>query len=154
MFIYKAFFEQGSRAPDQKELVAWLKFYLSSRWQFNEQKMSCLMTKPTKWHVQTVKIQISLGFCPVWSESSLSTWRNLGSLATHWMHSKDSDQTGRMPRLIWIFAGCSHFVDFVMRWLKSVFHLTGKRRPEEDIKELNQKNKITKDMVGFLFCKS
>ena len=42
---------------------------------------------------------------PVWSESSLSAWRNLGSLATHWAHSEDSDQTGRMPRLIWVFAG-------------------------------------------------
>ena len=42
---------------------------------------------------------------PVWSESSLSAWRNLGSLATHRAHSEDSDQTGRMPRLIWVFAG-------------------------------------------------
>ena len=42
---------------------------------------------------------------PVWSESSLSAWRKLGSLATHWAHSEDSDQTGRMPRLIWVFAG-------------------------------------------------
>ena len=40
----------------------------------------------------------------VWSESSLSTWRNLGPSATHWVHSEDSDQTGRMPRLIWVFA--------------------------------------------------
>ena len=49
--------------------------------------------------------QISLGIRPVWSESSLSAWRKLGSLATHWVHSKDSEQTGRMPRLIWVFAG-------------------------------------------------
>ena len=26
---------------------------------------------------------------PVWSESSLSAWRKLGSLTTHWAHSKD-----------------------------------------------------------------
>ena len=25
--------------------------------------------------------------------------------ATHWAHSEDSDKTGRMPRLIWVFAG-------------------------------------------------
>ena len=37
-------------------------------------------------------------------QSSLSAWRKLGSLATHWAHSEDSDQTGRMPRLIWVFA--------------------------------------------------
>ena len=32
--------------------------------------------------------QISLGIRPVWSESSLSAWRNLGPLATHWAHGK------------------------------------------------------------------
>ena len=63
------------------------------------------MTKPTKWHVRPGKTLISLDIRPVWSETSLSTWRKLGSLATHWAHSKDSDQTGRMPRLIWVFAG-------------------------------------------------
>ena len=51
------------------------------------------------------KTQISLGIRPVSSESSLSSWINLGSLATHWMHSEDSNQTGWMPRLIWVFAG-------------------------------------------------
>ena len=55
--------------------------------------------------VRPAKTQISLGICPVWSESSLSTWRKLGSLATHWVHSEDSDQTRQMPRLIWVFAG-------------------------------------------------
>ena len=45
------------------------------------------MTKPTKWHVHPGKTQISLGIHPVWSESSLSAWRKLGSLATHWVHS-------------------------------------------------------------------
>ena len=68
-------------------------------------QMSRLTTKPTKWHVRPAKTQISLGIHPVWSESSLSAWRKLGSLATHWAHSEDSDQTGRMPRLIWVFTG-------------------------------------------------
>ena len=66
--------------------------------------MSRLMTKPTKWHVRPAKTQISLGIRPVWSESSLSAGRKCGSLATHWAHSDDSDQTGRMPRLMWVFA--------------------------------------------------
>ena len=79
--------------------------------------MSCFMTKPTKWPVPPAKTQISLR--PVWSESSQSTWRKVGSLPTHWVHSEDSDQTGRMPRLIWAFAGrTDHFVGFVMRRLK------------------------------------
>ena len=34
--------------------------------------------------------------------------------------SEDSDQTGWMLRLIWVFAGCTgHFVGFVMLWLIS-----------------------------------
>ena len=44
-------------------------------------------------------------------QSSLSTWRKLGSLATHWVHSKDSDQ------MIWVLTGSSHFVGFVVRQL-------------------------------------
>ena len=55
--------------------------------------------------VRPAKTQISEGIRPVWSESSLSAWRKLGSIATHWAHCEDSDQTGRMPRLIWVFAG-------------------------------------------------
>ena len=47
------------------------------------------MTKPTKWHMRPAKTQISLGIHPVWSESSLSAWRTLGSWATHSVHSED-----------------------------------------------------------------
>ena len=80
--------------------------------------MSCLTTKLTKWHVHPAKTQISLGIRPVWSESLLSAWRKLGSLATHRAHSEDSDQTVRIPRLISVFAGHKgHFVGFVMRRL-------------------------------------
>ena len=70
------------------------------------------MTKPTKWLCAQQRFRSALAFaqsdqikCPVWSESSLSAWRNLGPLTTHWAHSEDTDQTGRMPRLIWVFAG-------------------------------------------------
>ena len=55
--------------------------------------------------LRSAKTQVTLGIRPVWLVSSLSAWRNLGSLATHWAHSEDSDQTGWMPRLIWAFAG-------------------------------------------------
>ena len=61
--------------------------------------------KTNEMTVRPAKTQISLGMRPVWSESSLSAWKKLGSLATHWAHSEGSDQTGRMPRLIWVFAG-------------------------------------------------
>ena len=77
--------------------------------------MSCCMSKPTKWHVRPVKSQIRLGTHPVWSESLLSAWRSIRSFAIHKAHSGDSDQTGWMPRLIWVFAGhTGHFTGFVM----------------------------------------
>ena len=56
--------------------------------------LSRLMTKPTKWHMHPAKTQISLGIRPVWSESLLSAWRKVGSLAIHWVHSKDSGCPG------------------------------------------------------------
>ena len=39
------------------------------------------------------------------SDDSLSAWRKHEFLATHWAHSEDFEQTGRMPRLIWVFTG-------------------------------------------------
>ena len=68
-----------------------------------------------KMIVRPAKTRISLGIRPVWSESSLcNQWvaKEPSFLRTD---SEDSDQTGRMPRLIWVFAGCTnHFVGFVM----------------------------------------
>ena len=54
---------------------------------------------------------------PVWSVFAVR-------MKKHWdlsyplSYCEDSDQIGRMPRLIWVFAGRKcHFVGFVMRWL-------------------------------------
>ena len=85
------------------------------------QNLSLLMTKPTKWHVHPAKTQIS----PVWSESSQSAWRKLGSLATQWVHNEDSDQTGWMPRLIWVFAGHTVIL-LVLSWGSSFYNLVSK----------------------------
>ena len=56
-----------------------------------------------------------------------STQSDQSLLCTQWVakdprflhaDSEDSDQTGRMPKLIWVFAGCTcHFVGFVMHRL-------------------------------------
>ena len=46
------------------------------------------------------------------SESSLSAWGKLGFLPTQWAHRDDSDQTGRMRRVIWVFAGRTVFCWF------------------------------------------
>ena len=74
----------------------------AAAWQ-NQQNYMCAQVR-----------QISLGIHLVWSELSLSAC----SLATHKVHSEDTDQTGRLHRLIWVFAGrTSHFVGFVVRQL-------------------------------------
>ena len=55
--------------------------------------------------VHPAKTQISLGIRPVLSESSLcAQWVAKGPSFLH-AESEDSDQTGRMPRLIWVFVG-------------------------------------------------
>ena len=62
-----------------------------------------LITTPTKMTVRPAKTQISL----VAKDSSFLL-----------ADSEDSDQTGRMPRQIWVFARRTcHFVGFVMRRL-------------------------------------
>ena len=77
-----------------------IEFCCMSSFVMQYRQMSRLVTKPTKWALRPAKTQISLGIRPVWSESSLSACRKLGSLATYWVHSENSGQTGRMPRLI------------------------------------------------------
>ena len=72
--------------------------------------------------VRPAKTQVSLGICPVWSESSL--WVEWVAKDPSFLHadSKDSDQTGRMPRLIWIFAGRTLTL-LVLSWGGSFIHL-------------------------------
>ena len=73
------------------------------------------------------------GRLPVWSESLLSAWRKLGSLATHWAQSEDSDQTGWMPRLIWVFAG--HTVILLVLSWGGLFLLQYQIKRQEQEKE-------------------
>ena len=67
--------------------------------------LSCDMTKPTKWVCTQRRLRSA--WASAQSDQSLS-------LCAHWVakdpsfllaHSEDSDQTGRRPRLIWVFAG-------------------------------------------------
>ena len=81
--------------------------------------LSRLVTKPTKWHVRPAKTQISLGISPVWSESSLCAQWLIKDPSFPHADSEETDQTGRMPRLIWVFSGRTyHCVGFVTRRLK------------------------------------
>ena len=61
--------------------------------------------KTNKMTVRPAKTQISLGIRPVWSESSLcAQWVAKDPSFFH-ADRGDSDQTERMSRLIWVFAG-------------------------------------------------
>ena len=77
--------------------------------------------KTNKMSVRPAKTQINLCIRPDWSESSLcAQWVAKDPSFLH-ADSEDSDQTGRMPRLIWVFTGRTvFFVGFVMRRLKYV----------------------------------
>ena len=65
------------------------------------------MRKRTSRYLSPTKTLISLCNSADWSESSLSVGRNFASLTIRNAPSEDSDQTARMRRLIWIFAGCT-----------------------------------------------
>ena len=88
-----------SAGPCNAELLAGL-WWMKSRCPANYQRWGAVVTndwcimhialkyeprhdKTNKVTVRPAKTQISLGICPVWSESPLSAWRKLGSLATH-----------------------------------------------------------------------
>ena len=64
--------------------------------------------KTNKASVRPAKTQI-LGVRPVWSESSLSAWRKLWPLATHWAHSENSAKTGRTVTLLVLSCRGSYF---------------------------------------------
>ena len=119
--IYECYFRRSVFSPIgvlyhfSKKLMPLISMFL--RW--FEKKNELRHDKTNKMSVRPAKTQISLGIRPVWSESSLSAWRNLGSLATQWVHSEDADQTGRMPRLIWVFAGRK--LTLLVLWCRGLF---------------------------------
>ena len=74
--------------------------------------------RTNKMACRLAKTQVSLGTRPVWSESSpCAVWAAKDPTFPH-ADSEDSDQTRRMPRLIWVFARrIGHFVGFAMHRL-------------------------------------
>ena len=66
-------------------------------------EMSRTVAKPTIWDMLPAKTQISLGIPPVWSESSLCAQWVAEDPSFMW--TAKTDQTGQMPRLIWVFSG-------------------------------------------------
>ena len=70
-------------------------------------------TTTTQWHVSPVKTQISLGGCPVWSESSL---------CTHCVAKGRIQATSMRQRKLWSDWEDAH-VDLSFRWALSYFFL-------------------------------
>ena len=69
-------------------------------------EMSCVPSKDSAWSESLL--------CPLWVAKD--------PIFLH-ADSEDSDQTGRMPRLIWVFAGRTcHFVRFVLCWHKCLLN--------------------------------
>ena len=77
-------------------------------------QMSRLMSKPTKW--MCAQRRLSLAWASTYSNQNLRCVLS-GYLSTQafFMRSEDSDQTGRIPRLIWVFAGRTVIL-FVLTW--------------------------------------
>ena len=63
----------------------------------------------------------------IWSESSLSAWRKLWSLDTHWAHSEDWSDCADAKADLSLRSAHSHFVSFFMMWLKYYFMTLGLR---------------------------
>ena len=72
--------------------------------------MSRSMTKQTKWLCAQPKVRSAWAFAQSDQSSLCAQWVAKGPSFLH-ADSEDSDQTGQMPRLIWVFAGSTfHFV--------------------------------------------
>ena len=63
------------------------------------------VTKPTKWLCAQRRLRSAWASAQSDQESSLSAWRKLGSLSTHWAQAKTLIRLGGMPRMNWVFAG-------------------------------------------------
>ena len=76
--------------------------------------MSRGMTKPTKWVCAQRRLRSAWASAQSDQSSLCAQWIAKDPRGLH-ADSEDYDQTGRMTRLIWVFAGrTGHFVGFVM----------------------------------------
>ena len=91
-------------------------------WDYINRNRKTPHDKTNKMTMRSAKTQISLGIRPGWSESSLcAQWVAKDPSFLH-ADSEDSDQTGRMPRLIWVFAGRTATL-VVLSWGGSFYDL-------------------------------
>ena len=85
--------------------------------------------KTNKMTVRPVKTQISLGICPVWSESSLCAQWAAKDPSFLQADSEDADQTGQIPRLF-----CLHWAQMPFRWFcHEAAHLSNDQKKNNDV---------------------
>ena len=120
-------------------MSAWRKQMPRLIWVLAERTLTLLVLS-WPWHIALLHSNLTIlliiraatwqnqqnGIRPVWSVSSLPAWRKLGSLATHSVNSEDSDQTGWMPRLIWVFTGHTLTL-LVLSYLSSIYNFSLQR---------------------------
>ena len=105
---------------EKSDLKVTCQHHRSKQAYFAEKKnihLSRLMTKSTKWLCAQRRLRSTWASTQSDQSSLCAQWVGKDPSFLH-MDSKDSDQTGRMPRMTWVFAGRTcHFVGFVMRQL-------------------------------------
>ena len=92
-----------------------------------------LEPRPLAWESDTLPLSHraplhiwkSLDMCAVWSVSSLSAWRIIGSLASLWVSRKYSDAVVQVCRLIWFLTGqtCCFFLGFFVPPADFIFQI-------------------------------
>ena len=105
----------GCPSPVLEVIISWtvITFICTRSWNTFISQSEIIRQQFYKW---VATWQNQHGECAP-SESSLSAWKNLGSLATHWAHSKDwSDGHADLSLCL----AHTHFVGFVLLWLKCI----------------------------------
>ena len=134
-------------------LMSWLNYHFPvvvqySKWAIPTCNLSsCQVDRYEPRYDKTNKMSV----CPASTQSnqsSLSTWKKLGSLATHWAHSEGSDSADAQPDLSLRWAH-THFVGFVMSWLIlfQVYILTISETIKIGILKKKKKNGYTKKLL-------
>ena len=102
---YKSCSDSVSKLKDTKIDLVFYCQYMRMRLSDWHKYINRNVRKRVFWHVRPTKTQISLRIGTVWSESSLSAWRNFASLTIQNASREDFDQTAQMRSLIRIFPG-------------------------------------------------
>ena len=137
--------------------VFWMRLFIKESEGPIQLFMSRDMTKPTKWVCAQRRLRSA--WASAQSDQSLRCALN-GQLKTQafFMWTAKTDQTGRMPRLIWVFAGRTVtllVLSFRGSYVYVSIHLdngNGFERCESDRDGRSSSSPILRDDTGWLWC--